>query len=63
MQSLARRSMLQLAAPVESVRQHVTAPGLPHVEFDAHSMTVSAQSLGSVPALIAAFVARATHDT
>ena len=41
----------------------MTKPGFPQVELEAQSMTVLAQSLGNVPARIAAFVAADTHET
>src|SRR5438477_521301 len=44
-----RLTMLQVLAPVASVRQQVTAPALPHAEFDAQFMTTSAHSSESMP--------------
>jgi len=51
--------------PLVVVRQHVTAPGLPHVEWDAHFLTAPLQlfgRLGLVP-LDSVLATPATHFT
>jgi hypothetical protein len=54
---------LQFRTPFAVVRQHVTAPERPQVEFAAHFLTVPPQELGSVPAFTASLTTRAAHFT
>jgi len=61
--ALARLLTLHVVAPVASVRQHVTAARVPHVELPAQVMTTSAHSSESVPALTAWLVTPAAHFT
>jgi hypothetical protein len=59
----ALRLMLHLVLPCLSVRQHVTAPSLPHVDLAAHSITVPLHSSRRSPSATAASATRATHLT
>ena len=45
LQAVASDLTLHLVVPLALVRQHVTKPGLPHVERDAHFMMNGAQLL------------------
>jgi hypothetical protein len=51
----------QRDTPCALVRQQVTAPLRPHVDFDSHLMTLSKHSLRSLPAFTAALMKRKTH--
>jgi hypothetical protein len=42
------RLMAQRTRPESATRQHVTAPGRPHVDCDAHRLTVFTHSAGNV---------------
>jgi hypothetical protein len=53
--------MLHLALPFAVVRQHVTAPGRPQVDFAAQRSTLEAQLAGSVPPETAVFTTAATQ--
>ena len=54
---------LHFRTPLAVVRQHVTAPEWPQVEFAAHFLTCRLQDLGSVPVLTACFTTPAAHFT
>jgi hypothetical protein len=47
--------------PVAVVRQHVTKPGAPQVDFLAHRTTSNLHCLGRLPLITAAFAMCATH--
>jgi len=47
--------------PVAVVRQHVTNPVAPQVDFLAHRTTAARQSLGRLPLFAAPFATCATH--
>ena len=49
--------------PFEFVRQHVTKPGLPHVDLAAHLITLPLQFMGSSFASARSFATVATHFT
>jgi hypothetical protein len=49
--------------PFEFVRQHVTKPGLPHVDLAAHLIRLPLQFLGSIPASARVFATVAAHLT
>src|SRR5437667_12819564 len=63
LQRLGSRLTLQWILPSESVRQQVTAPGLPQVERDAQRTTLPLQVRGSLNASTSAFATPATHFT
>ena len=63
LQRLGSRLTLQWILPSESVRQQVTAPGLPQVERDAQRTTLPLQVRGSLIASTSAFATPATHFT
>ncbi len=54
---------LHLALPFAVVRQQVTAPGRPQVDFAAQRSTLEAQLAGSVPPETAVFTTAATQRT
>jgi hypothetical protein len=47
--------------PAAVVRQHVTNPVAPQVDFLAHRTTAARQFFGRLPLFAAAFATRATH--
>ena len=49
--------------PLAPGMQHVTAPGLPHVDFAAHFLTAPLQLGGRLPASARSFTACAMHRT
>jgi hypothetical protein len=59
LQAVAADLMLHLVVPLTLVRQHVTLPGLPHVERDAHFLMNDSQLLF----VSDAFARSATHRT
>ena len=56
-------SIWQLVAPAGSVRQQVTAPGLPQVDRDAHRRTRLMHLRGSKPSRLRCFATPATQRT
>jgi len=63
LQAAARRLMLHVCPRCAFVRQHVTNPGLPQVDFAAHRFTAPLQAFGSVPALTAILATAPAHLT
>ena len=57
----ARGLMPHLWTPRPVVRQHVTNPRLPQVDFAAHRLTAPLHALGNAPALTAVFAAATAH--
>ena len=55
--------MWHFLTPLAVVRQQVTKPGFPQVEFAAHFLTEPLQDLGSVPAFTAALTTARAHLT
>jgi len=55
--------MLHLGTPRPVVRQQVTNPRLPQVDFAAHRLTAPLHAFGNAPALTAVFAAATAHLT
>jgi hypothetical protein len=55
--------LLQRVSPLAFVRQHVTNPGRPHVDFAAHWTTALRHSFGRSPSATAARATSVTHRT
>jgi hypothetical protein len=61
LQAPALRLIEQVVLPMASVRQQVTAPGMPQVDFDAQDTTASSHSSRSSPSATASFATLATQ--
>jgi hypothetical protein len=54
---------IEQRVPFEPVTQQVTAPGLPHVDFEAHFLTAPLHFAGRRPAATRAFTTCSTQRT
>src|SRR5262245_23998981 len=63
LQCAASRRIAHVVAPAARVRQHVTNPGLPHVDLAAQRLTSPLHVLGRIPAATAALMTRVAHWT
>ena len=61
LQAPALRLIVQVVLPVASVRQQVTAPGMPQVDCDAQDTTASSHSSRSSPSATASSATLATQ--
>lgn len=59
--TVAVRLRLHFVTPVRLVRQQVTVPALPHVDFEAHFTTAPKHDFDIVPPATATFAASTTH--